>query len=75
MTRMEPTLTPAAAPPDTSHLQWLAGLAMQALIVRAAGVPDTPQEREEIALWSYRMAQAMQTTEQQLQLHPKDNLS
>jgi len=58
-------------PPDAtaagiSHLQWLAGLAMQALIHRNQGVPDSAVEREEVALWAYRMAQAMQKMEKRL---------
>ncbi len=53
----------SASAPGVSQLQWLAGLAMQSLILRLNGVPDSEGEREEIALWSYRMAQAMQRTE------------
>ena len=53
----------------TSHRQWLAGLAMQSLILRMGGIPDTDSEREEIALWAYRMAEAMQKTEARLETH------
>ena len=52
--------------PGASRLQWLAGLAMQSLILRLESMPDSVAEREEIALWSYRMAQAMQKTEEML---------
>lgn len=51
-----------------SHLQWLAGLAMQSMIMRLDGIPDTVAEREEVALWSYRMAQAMQQMESRITL-------
>ena len=51
-----------------SQVQWMAGLAMQALIAKADGIPDSVSEREEIALWSYRMAQAMQAMENQIHL-------
>jgi hypothetical protein len=47
-------------------LQWLAGLAMQSLIMRMDGLPDSEAEREEISLWAYRMAQAMQAMETRL---------
>jgi hypothetical protein len=46
-----------------SDVKWFAGLAMQAIIVKQPSLPDTEIEREEIALWSYRMAQAMVATE------------
>jgi hypothetical protein len=49
-------------------LRWLAGLAMQSIIEKQASVPDSESEREEIALWSYRMAQAMVATEKMLHL-------
>ena len=49
-----------------SQTQWLAGLAMQAILGRMTGLPDTEAEREEIALWSYRMAFAMKKMESRL---------
>ena len=52
-----------------SHLQWLAGMAMQSLIMRLEGVPDSEAKREEIALWSYRMAQAMKRMENRIHVH------
>lgn len=52
-----------------SHLQWLAGLAMQSLLMRLDGVPDSETKREEIALWSYRMAQAMKRMENRIHVH------
>lgn len=48
-----------------SDVKWFAGLAMQA-IIHHQGMPDTESEREEIALWSFRMAQAMVAMDQQL---------
>jgi len=59
-----------AAAPGVSHLQWLAGVAMQSIILRMESVPHTEPEREEIALWSYRMAQAMKRME--VQIHVND---
>jgi hypothetical protein len=41
---------------------------MQSIIEKQASVPDSESEREEIALWSYRMAQAMVATEKMLHL-------
>ena len=55
-----------AASRGASHLQWLAGLAMQSLILRLDGIPDSESEREEIALWAYRMAEAMQKMESRI---------
>ena len=52
-----------------SHLQWLAGLAMQSLLMRLEGVPDSEAKREEIALGSYRMAQAMKRMENRIHVH------
>ena len=49
-----------------SDVKWFAGLAMQAIIANHGKVPDTTTEREEIALWSYRMAQAMVAAEKRL---------
>lgn len=60
---MPKTTARYAVSSDVSHVQWLAGLAMQSLIMRLDGLPDTEPEREEIALWSYRMAQAMKKME------------
>ncbi len=54
---------PNADAKGISHLQWLAGLAMQSYILRLDGIPDTNSKREEVALWSYRMAQAMKKME------------
>jgi hypothetical protein len=49
-------------------LRWLAGLAMQAIIQKQPTVPDSNSEREEIALWAYRMAEEMVATEKRLHL-------
>jgi hypothetical protein len=43
---------------DQTDLKWYSGLAMQAMIARD-GVPHSPSEREEIALWAIRMAETM----------------
>lgn len=48
-----------AASEGASETTWFAGLAMQSIIGKQSSLPDTPEEREEIALWSYRMAEAM----------------
>lgn len=62
-----------AASEGASHLQWLAGLAMQSLILRLDGIPDSESEREEIALWAYRMAQAMQKMESRIHLNETES--
>ena len=49
-----------------SDIKWFAGLAMQAIIAKQPSMPDTEAEREEIALWSYRMAQAMAAMERKI---------
>ncbi len=41
-----------------TDVKWFAGLAMQAIIAQQ-GVPETESARDEFALWSFRMAQAM----------------
>jgi hypothetical protein len=41
---------------------------MQAIIAKMQTIPDTDSEREEIALWAYRMGQAMVETEQRLHI-------
>ena len=51
---------------ETSDIKWFAGLAMQAIIAKQSSVPDKQSEREEVALWAYRMAQAMVATEKRL---------
>lgn len=51
-----------------SDIKWFAGLAMQAIIEKQKTVPDTESEREEIALWAWRMGQAMVATEKRI--HP-----
>lgn len=52
-----------------TDVKWFAGLAMQAILYRH-GVPETESAREEIALWSFRMAQAM--VEADHNLHASD---
>lgn len=55
-----------AQSPGAGDTKWFAGLAMQAIIQKQNSVPDTEIEREEIALWSWRMAQAMVATEKRI---------
>ena len=57
---------PQASSEGVSHLQWLAGLAMQSIIHKTDGIPDSEAEREQISLYAYRTAQAMQAMENQL---------
>ena len=52
---------------DVEATRRLAGQAMQALITKK-GIPESDSAREEYALWSYRMAQAMLATEKRLHL-------
>jgi hypothetical protein len=51
-----------------NKLVWFAGMAMQAIIAKQPSVTDTPVEREEVALWSFRMAEAMIEAQKQLNL-------
>ncbi len=48
-----------------SEVKWFAGLAMQAIVMKQ-GVPESESARDEIALWSYRMAQAMVVADRRL---------
>lgn len=52
---------------DLVVLRHFAGLAMQALIARE-GLSESESAREEYALWSYRMAQAMLSMEKRLHI-------
>ncbi len=58
-----------AASSGATHVQWLAGVAMHALIMRMEGVPNSQPQREEIALWSYRMAQTMREMESRIHVN------
>lgn len=49
-----------------SDVKWFAGLAMQAIIDKQQSVPDSESEREEVALWAWRMGQAMAATEKRI---------
>ncbi len=49
-----------------SDVKWFAGLAMQAIIGKLKNVPDSDSLREEVALWSWRMAQEMVATEKRI---------
>lgn len=65
---MSATMYPMPAemmPNSVTDVKWYAGLAMQAIIARQ-GVPDSNAAREEIALWAFRMAQAMVATDHRL---------
>ncbi len=53
---------------ESNKLVWFAGMAMQAIITKQPSVTDTPVEREEVALWSFRMAQAMIEAQKRLDL-------
>ena len=50
---------------DLNAIRHFAGLAMQAMIAHN-GLTESESSREEYALWSYRMAQAMLATEKRL---------
>ena len=52
---------------DLAATRHFAGLAMQALIAHK-GLSETEAAREEYALWSYRMAQAMIAMEKRLHI-------
>lgn len=54
-----------ASKDDLVAIRQFAGLAMQALIAHD-GLAESESAREEYALWSYRMAQAMLATEKRL---------
>ncbi|MCA9100106.1 MAG: hypothetical protein R3C10_11200 [Pirellulales bacterium] len=49
---------PHAEAKGATDVKWFAGLAMQAIIMQQ-GVPESETAREEIALWAFRMGQAM----------------
>jgi hypothetical protein len=49
----------------TTDVKWFAGLAMQAMIANH-GIPESQSAREEIALWAFRMGQAMVVADQRL---------
>jgi hypothetical protein len=48
-----------------TDVKWFAGLAMQAIIAKH-GAPETESAREEVALWAFRMGQAMVTADHHL---------
>jgi hypothetical protein len=52
---------------DFAAIRHFAGLAMQAIIAHQ-GLTESESSREEYALWSYRMAQAMLATEKRLNI-------
>jgi len=48
-----------------SDVKWFAGLAMQAIVAKQ-GIPESESARDEMALWAFRMAQAMVNADQNL---------
>lgn len=60
-----------AASEGASDVQWYAGLAMQAIIAKQPTIPDSESEREETALWAFRMGQAMAAAEERLGINRK----
>ena len=48
-----------------TDVKWFAGLAMQAMVAKQ-GIPESESAREEIALWAFRMGQAMAAEDQRL---------
>jgi hypothetical protein len=52
---------------DLHAIRQFAGQAMQALVSHN-GIPESESPREEYALWSYRMAQAMLAMEKRLHI-------
>ncbi len=51
--------------PGATDVKWFAGLAMQSIIAHH-GIPESEAAREEIALWAFRMGQAMAAADQRL---------
>lgn len=64
---MNPTtsISKTFLPDDAAEVKWFAGLAMQAMIAQN-GIPESDSVREEIALWAFRMGQAMVLTGKRL---------
>jgi hypothetical protein len=60
-----PTVAGHGLSAGDTDVPWFAGMAMQAIIARQ-GVPRSDAERREVALWSFRMAQAMASTAMRL---------
>ncbi len=48
-----------------TDIKWFAGLAMQAMIAKQ-GIPESESARDEIALWAFRMGQAMAAADHRL---------
>lgn len=61
------SLTPKLDTRDLTLIRQFAGQAMQALIAHN-GLNESETAREEYALWAYRMAQEMLSTEKRLGL-------
>lgn len=60
----------AAEAKGATDVKWFAGLAMQSMIIKH-GIPESESAREEIALWAFRMAQAMVAADRRL--HASDS--
>jgi len=54
-----------AASKGASDVKWFAGIAMHAMITKL-GIPESESSREEIALWAFRMGQAMAKADREL---------
>ena len=48
-----------------TDVKFFAGLAMQAILMQK-GIPEPDSAREEVALWAFRMGQAMVATDHHL---------
>lgn len=62
-----PSISRTLLPDEAAEVKWFAGLAMQAMISQH-GIPESDSVREEIALWAFRMGQAMVLTEKRLHI-------
>lgn len=67
---MSTQIPPVTSAEDLALIRHYAGLAMQALISHD-GLTESDSAREEYALWSYRMAQAMLATEMRLHIEER----
>ena len=48
-----------------TDVKWFAGIAMHAIVTQQ-GIPHTDEAREEVALWAFRMGQAMAMADKRL---------
>ncbi len=71
---MSSSIYPAAVgslPCEMTDVQRYAGLAMHAMIIKN-GIPGSPPAREEIALWAFRMGEAMVRSDRYLHGEPDE---